>query len=60
MSSYGLRGGVEGWRAWGAWGAGISGGLALQVGSVFAVLVPRVVRGDKRPLEGLRMMAVDR
>lgn len=36
------------------------GALALPAGLVFAVLVPKVVRGDERPLEGLRMIALRR
>lgn len=36
------------------------GVLALQTGLVYAVLVPKVVSGDERPLEGLRMITVDR
>lgn len=36
------------------------GALAMEAGLVFAVLVPKVVRGDERPLEALRMIAGDR
>lgn len=36
------------------------GALALEAGLVFAVLLPKVVRGDKRPLEELRIIAEGR
>lgn len=43
-------GGEQGWK----------GALGVRAGLVFAVLVPKVIRGDERALEGLGMMAVDR
>lgn len=59
-SQFRLEGGVEGWRGCGTWGAGIAGVLASQMGLVFAVLLPDVVRSDERPLEGLKMVTSDR
>lgn len=33
--------------------------LSLQTGLVFAALVLKIIRGDERPLEVMRMIAVD-
>lgn len=35
------------------------GALGMKAALVFAVLVPKLVRGDERPLESLSLMAVE-
>lgn len=59
MGSPGLEGGVKGRSV--QFGEQVSlGVLTLQTGLVFAVLVPKVVSGDERPLEGFRVIIVGR
>lgn len=58
MGSPGLEGGVKGRSV--QFGEVSLGVLALQTGLVFAVLVPKVVSGDERPLEGFRVIIVGR
>jgi len=45
------------WRAGEVGQAGWKGVLAFNADLVFVILMPALVRGDKRPLEGLSMMA---
>lgn len=49
-----------GWRAGEMGEEGWKGALGMMAGLVFGVLMPKVARGDERPLEGLAMMAGDR
>ncbi len=49
-----------GWRAGEVGEMGWKGALGVWAELVFAILLPKVVRGDERPLEGLVMMAGDR
>lgn len=46
-----------GWRAGEVGEMGWKGALGVWAELVFAILLPKVVRGDERPLEGLAMMA---
>ena len=48
-----------GWRVGDVGNEGWNGALGMIAGLVFALLVPKLVRGDKRPLETLRLMAAD-
>ncbi|KAI4118181.1 MAG: hypothetical protein LQ338_007446 [Usnochroma carphineum] len=49
-----------GWEAGEVGAAGWRGALAMRAELVFGILMPKLVRGDKRPLETLAMMAQDR
>lgn len=49
-----------GWRAGEVGPQEWNGMLGLEADFVFGILMPKLVRGDKRPLEGLALMAVDR
>lgn len=49
-----------GWRAGEVGEQGWKGALGVRAGLVFRILMPKVARGDERPLEGLAMMAKGR
>ncbi|KAI4149053.1 MAG: hypothetical protein L6R39_002621 [Caloplaca ligustica] len=48
------------WKAGEVGAAGWGGALAMRAELIFGILIPKLVRGDKQPLEDLAMMAQDR
>ena len=48
------------WKTGEVGAAGWRGALAVKAGMVFGILMPKLARGDREPLETLNMMAQDR